>query len=67
MSPSSEKKPQFMVHRRREGFSWVLKSAKGHLLAQSAKIYAERKSCIEGIKTVKKTTAEAELPPRPWY
>ena len=67
MSPSSEKKAQFHVHRRREGYSWFLKSSKGHLLAQSAKVFAERKTCIQGIKTIKKTAAEAELPPRPWY
>ena len=61
------KNPQFIVHRRREGYSWFLKSKGGHLLAQSAKVFAERKGCIEGIKVIKKAAAEADLPPRPWY
>jgi len=58
--------PQFIIHRRREGFSWFLKSGNGQLLAQSAKIFAERRTCIEGIKNIKKAASEADMPPRPW-
>jgi len=52
---------KFYIHRRREGYTWFLKSSEGNLLAVSAKYFTERKTAVMAIHGLKHTIADAEI------
>lgn len=58
-------KPTFKIHRRREGYAWVLFGATGRMLAHSAKPFTERKTAVQACRNIKKTIADAEIEKSP--
>ncbi len=60
-----DKKPQFKIHRRREGYAWVLCGPSGKILAHSATPFTERKSAVQACRNIKKTVLAAEIQKAP--